>query len=120
VLKAYRLPKDTDEQKAKRTARIQSATMVAINVPLRTAAQSLQVLKRLRELADIGNRNALSDAAVGAQLAHAAVKGASYNVQVNLGSLTDQKAAARCGAEMSRLLGEARTLADEMDAKANR
>jgi glutamate formiminotransferase/formiminotetrahydrofolate cyclodeaminase len=119
VLKAYRLPKDTDEQKAERTARIQSATMVAINVPLRTATQSLEVLKRLRELADIGNPNALSDAAVGAQLAHAAVKGASYNVQVNLGSLADQKAAARCGAEMSRLLREARELADEMDAKAN-
>jgi glutamate formiminotransferase/formiminotetrahydrofolate cyclodeaminase len=119
VLKAYRLPKDTDEQKAARTERIQSATMVAINVPLRTAAQSLEVLKRLRELADVGNPNALSDAAVGAQLAHAAVKGASYNVQVNLSSLADQKAAARCSAEMSRLLREARTLADEMDAKAN-
>jgi glutamate formiminotransferase/formiminotetrahydrofolate cyclodeaminase len=119
VLKAYRLPKETDEQKAERTARIQSATMVAINVPLRTAAQSLEVLKLLRELGEVGNPNALSDAAVGAQLAHAAVKGASYNVQVNLSSLTDQKAAARCGAEMSRLLREARQLADEMDAKAN-
>ncbi|MFL6214189.1 MAG: glutamate formimidoyltransferase [Blastocatellia bacterium] len=119
VLKSYRLPKDTDEQKAERAARIQSATMVAINVPLRTAAQSLQVLKLLRELGDVGNPNALSDAAVGAQLAHAAVKGASYNVQVNLSSLADQKAAARCGAEMSRLLREARQLADEMDTKAN-
>jgi glutamate formiminotransferase/formiminotetrahydrofolate cyclodeaminase len=119
VLKAYRLPKETDEQKAARAARIQSATLVAINVPMRTAAQSLQVLKLLRELADIGNPNALSDAAVGAQLAHAAIKGASYNVQVNLSSLADQKAAARCGVEMTRLLVEAKTLADEMDAKAN-
>jgi glutamate formiminotransferase/formiminotetrahydrofolate cyclodeaminase len=119
VLKAYRLPKETDEQKASRADRIQSATLVAINVPMRTAAQSLQVLKLLRELAEIGNPNALSDAAVGAQLALAAIKGASYNVQVNLSSLADQKAAARCGAEMARLLTEAKTLADEMDTKAN-
>lgn len=119
VLKAYRLPKETDEQKTARAARIQSATLVAINVPMRTAAQSLQVLKLLRELADIGNPNALSDAAVGAQLAYAAVKAASYNVQVNLSSLADQRAAARCGAEMGRLLTEAKILADEMDAKAN-
>jgi formiminotetrahydrofolate cyclodeaminase len=119
VLKAYRLPKETDEQKASRASRIQSATMLAINVPLRTAAQSLAVLKLLRELADLGNPNALSDAAVGAQLAQAAVKGASYNVQVNLSSLADQQTAARCGAEMARLLAEAKTLADEMDAKAN-
>jgi len=119
VLKAYRLPKETDEQKATRNERIQSATLLAVNVPMRTAAQSLQVLKRLRELADIGNPNALSDAAVGAQLAHAAIKGASYNVQVNLGSLTDQKMVARCGAEMARVLREAQTLADEVDAKAN-
>jgi glutamate formiminotransferase/formiminotetrahydrofolate cyclodeaminase len=119
VLKAYRLPKETGEQQAARAARIQSATLVAINVPMRTAAQSLQVLKLLRELADIGNPNALSDAAVGAQLAHAAIKGASYNVQVNLSSLADQRAAARCGDEMARLLIEAKILADEMDAKAN-
>ena len=119
VLKAYRLPKETDEQKAARAARIQSATMAAIDVPMRTAGQSLAVLKLLRELADVGNPNALSDAAVGAQLAYAAVKGASYNVQVNLSSLADQEAATRCGVEMTRLLAEAKTLADEMDAKAN-
>ncbi|HJQ25440.1 MAG TPA: glutamate formimidoyltransferase [Blastocatellia bacterium] len=118
VLKAYRLPKETDEQKVTRNERIQSATLLAINVPMRTAAQSLAVLKLLRELADIGNPNALSDAAVGAQLAHAAIKGASYNVQTNLGSLTDQKMVARCGAEMARVLREAQTLADEVDAKA--
>jgi glutamate formiminotransferase / formiminotetrahydrofolate cyclodeaminase len=119
VLKAYRLPKETDEQKTARAARIQSATLVAISVPMRTAAQSLQVLKLLRELADIGNPNALSDAAVGAQLAYAAIKGAAYNVQVNLSSLADQKEAARCGAEMARMLTEGKILADEMDAKAN-
>ncbi|MFL6275369.1 MAG: glutamate formimidoyltransferase [Blastocatellia bacterium] len=119
VLKAYRLPKETDEQKATRDARIQSATLLAINVPMRTAARSLHVLRLLRELADIGNPNALSDTAVGAQMAAAAVKGASYNVQVNLSSLTDQKMVARCAGEMARLLQEAQTLADEVDGKAN-
>ncbi len=95
VLRAYRLPKETEQQKQERALQVQAATLFAINVPLDTAERSFEVLKHLRELADIGNQNALSDMAVGAQLAQTAIKGASYNVRVNLGSLTDKEAASR-------------------------
>lgn len=117
VLRAYRLPKDTEQQKQERAAQVQAATLFAINVPLDTAGRSFEVLKHLRELADIGNPNALSDVAVGGQLAQTAIKGASYNVRVNLGSLTDKEASGRIGEQIARLIDESRAIAEEIEAR---
>jgi formiminotetrahydrofolate cyclodeaminase len=117
VLKAYRLPKESDAQKQERAAQIQAATLGSISVPVETAGRSLEVLRRLRELADIGNTNALSDVAVGAQLAQTAVKGASYNVRVNLGSLSDAETAGRIGREVTRMVDESRAVAEEIEAR---
>jgi len=117
VLRAYRLPKETEQQKQERATQVQAATLFAINVPLDTAERSFEVLKHLRELADIGNQNALSDVAVGAQLAQTAIKGASYNVRVNLGSLTDKEAAGRIEEQIARLIDESRAIAEEVEAQ---
>src|SRR5436305_2865502 len=64
VLRAYRLPKDSEEQRAERAAQVQIALRGAVDVPVETAQRSLNVLKLLGELADIGNPNALSDVGV--------------------------------------------------------
>jgi formiminotetrahydrofolate cyclodeaminase len=117
TLKAYRLPKESDEQKQRRAAQIQEATLGAIKVPLETAARSFEVLKHLRELAEIGNPNALSDAAVGAQLASAAIKGASYNVRINIGSLSDKSAAEQANDQTARLIEESQAIAEEIGAR---
>jgi formiminotetrahydrofolate cyclodeaminase len=117
VLESYRAPKETEEQKASRASRIQVALRGAVDVPVETASCSLDVLKLLRELADIGNTNALSDVAVGAQLARTAVKGASYNVGVNLDSLSDREAADATRREVAGMLKDADKLAEEVDAK---
>ena len=117
VLRAYRLPKGTEEQKQERATQVQAATLFAINVPLDTARRSFEVLKHLRELADIGNPNALSDMAVGAALAQTAIKGASYNVRVNLGSLTDKGAAGSIEEQIARLIDESRAIAEEIEAR---
>jgi formiminotetrahydrofolate cyclodeaminase len=117
VLKAYRLPRESEEQKQERAAQIQAATLGSINVPVETAERSFEVLIRLGELAAIGNPNALSDVAVGAQLAQTAIKGASYNVRVNLGSLSDTETAERIGRNMTRLIDESRAIAEEVEAR---
>ncbi len=117
VLRAYRLPKETEEQKQERAAQVQAATLFAINVPLDTAERSFEVIKHLRELADIGNPNALSDMAVGAQLAQTAIKGASYNVRVNLGTLADKEAAKGIEEQIARLIDGARAIAEEIEAR---
>jgi methenyltetrahydrofolate cyclohydrolase len=120
VLRAYRLPKETEDQAGERESQIQTAMRGAADVPFETAERSFQVLKHLRELADIGNPNALSDVAVGALLAEVAVKGASYNVYVNLDSLSDRDTADVVSEKMTGLINDARSIAEEIEAKMKR
>jgi formiminotetrahydrofolate cyclodeaminase len=117
VLSAYRLPKETDEQKAARTESIQAAIRVAVSVPLETAERTFEVLKLLRELADSGNPSAISDVAVGSQLAQAAIKGASHNVAANLGTMTDRDKAREADQRVKALVEDAQALAAEVEAK---
>jgi len=120
VLDAYRLPKESDEQKAHRSSQIQIALQGAVNVPLETAQRGFDVLGLIRELADIGNVNALSDVAVGAQLAQTAIRGASYNVWVNLDSISDREVVDRTREKMNSMIEQSRTLADQVEAKVKR
>jgi formiminotetrahydrofolate cyclodeaminase len=117
VLLAYRLAKETDEQKTHRTAQIQAALRHAVEVPMETAQHSFDVLGLLRELADIGNPNALSDVAVGAQLAQTAIRGASYNVGVNLESISDRECAKATREEIDRLIALSQSTADQVEAR---
>ena len=117
VLQAYRLPKDSEEQKADRAAQIQIALQRAVDVPVETAQRSFDVLKLLRELADIGNPNALSDVAVGARLAQVAIRGASYNISVNLDSISDRVAADKTREQMKGMIEQAKTIAEQVEAK---
>lgn len=117
VLRAYRLPKETEDQKKQRTAEIQKALQSAIAVPFETAERSLDMLKLLGELADIGTPNALSDVGVAAQLALVAVKGASYNVRANLSSVTDSESAEKTRGAMDDTVSQAGTVAAEVEAK---
>jgi methenyltetrahydrofolate cyclohydrolase len=117
VLRAYRLPKETDEQSVARTEAIQLALQHAVAVPLETASRSMQVLRLLREIAEIGNTNALSDVAVGAQLAKTAITGASYNVAVNLESIADGEFVSTRRQQMDELTERSNAVADEVQRK---
>ncbi len=89
VVEAFRLPKSTDEEKNERTDSIRTATLGAAVVPYRTAKAAMNLLKLLPELTEKGNPNAASDAGVAGLLASAALKGAIFNVQINLESLPE-------------------------------
>lgn len=84
VVAARRLPKGTDAERAERTRRMRLTIVEAARVPLETARRSREVLDLAVRIAPIGNRNAVSDAGVAAQLASAAVRGAVLNVRINL------------------------------------
>jgi glutamate formiminotransferase/formiminotetrahydrofolate cyclodeaminase len=117
VMAAYRLPKASDAEKQERAKRIEDATRGAIEVPMDTARRSMDVAKRLEELAEIGNPNAVSDVAVGARLSEAAIRGASYNVRINLKSLSEGDWASSISNEINNLIDEARRIAESVEAK---
>ena len=89
VVDSFRLPKDTEEEKLDRRLAIRKATLGAAEVPYQTALSALDLLKHLPELAIKGNSNAVSDIGVAGLLASTALKGAVFNVQINLQSLPD-------------------------------
>jgi formiminotetrahydrofolate cyclodeaminase len=104
VVKARRLPRDSDAERAARGAAVRAAMLVAAEVPLRTAQAAAEVLELAERIAPIGNPNTASDAGVAAQLASAAVRGALLNVRINLPYLpADAPLSVAAPAEMARL-----------------
>lgn len=80
------------EGEAKKRA-VEEATIGAGEVPLRVANLSAQTARLAQHIAEVGNANAVSDAAAGALLARAAVEAAALNVKINGASLQDQSLA---------------------------
>jgi glutamate formiminotransferase/formiminotetrahydrofolate cyclodeaminase len=116
VMGAFKLPKETELEKSARSEAIEQATLAATEIPLRTARIASDVMGVVEELAGIGNVNARSDAAVGAQLAHAALKGAQYNVLINLHGLKDRAFADRCRSEAAHLAEQAAAALQRIDS----
>ncbi len=86
---ALRLPKETDTEKKLRAEAMEEASKKATIVPLQIAETCEKVAKLSLETAKFGNKMAATDAAIGAILANAAAKSASYNVLINLPSIKD-------------------------------
>ncbi|MCX7834742.1 MAG: glutamate formimidoyltransferase [bacterium] len=89
IMKAMKLPKTTDEEKAIRKSALQKATLKATEVPLKVMQVSLEALKQAPLIAQLGNPNALSDVGVGAEMLLSGVRGAYFNVLINLSGLTE-------------------------------
>jgi formiminotetrahydrofolate cyclodeaminase len=115
LLNALRLPRETEQQIAQRAAAIERHARSATESPLRTARAAFGVLECLKTLIEIGNPHARSDAAVGAQLAFAALKAGQYNVLANLGMLKDTAYAGSCRAEISDLVFRGREILRYID-----
>jgi len=90
VMKAYRLPKETDTEKTLRSEKIQEATKQATLLPLKVAESCVEVLKLSLRVLTIGNPNTACDAAVSGVTAYAGFQGAIFNVKINLSSIKDE------------------------------
>ncbi len=86
----YKLPKTTEEEKLARSQAIQNAAKKAAGVPFKIAEGCLEVMKLADRIAVIGNHGAITDAAVSAIMARAALRSAVYNVVVNLKLIKDE------------------------------
>jgi len=115
VMQAYRLPKDTEEAKQKRSAEILRATIRAAEVPLETARRTVDVMELAAQAATLGNENAISDSAAAFALARAALTAASLNVQINAAGLEDNLTAG-WSAALKDLLERSRAAEMELTA----
>ncbi|MBQ7349412.1 MAG: cyclodeaminase/cyclohydrolase family protein [Bacteroides sp.] len=90
VFAAFKLPKETEEEKQIRSEAIQQETKYAAQVPMEVARAVYEVLPQIDAIAQKGNSNAVTDACVSMMCARTAILGALLNVRINLTSIKDE------------------------------
>ncbi len=106
-MEALRMPKDTEEQKAKRTQAMQEAAKTATETPTAICRKCLEILKIAVPLASYGNKGAISDVGVGAYVAEAALRAAMLSVDINLPGIKDQAFVEKYKNERRQLFADA-------------
>jgi methenyltetrahydrofolate cyclohydrolase len=105
VAAAYKISKDDPD----RSAAIQRTTAAAARPPLQTAELAAEVIALAEGIHEGANVNVLSDIAVAASSARAALESAAINVEVNLAALHDRELAATLADELATHLSAADT-----------
>jgi methenyltetrahydrofolate cyclohydrolase len=89
VMAAYRMPKETDEEKEARLRALQEGLEGAAEVPLMVARRAVYVMGLAEEATTVGNPNAASDGLSGAAALYAATLAALANVRINAFAFVD-------------------------------
>ena len=90
IMAAFKLPKNTLEEKTIRLNAIQAATKKAIEIPLEVMETAFNCFESIKKMAEIGNPNAITDVGVAALCARTAVIAAFLNLKINCKSLDDK------------------------------
>ena len=114
IMDAIRMPKVSDEEKVARKAAMHAATVGAIEVPLKVMKVSLDSMNILKEMAEKGNPNSVSDAGVGALCARTAVEGAALNVKINCSGFDDKAYVADALSQADNMLERAKKMEREI------
>lgn len=114
VFEAYKLPKETEEEKAARSQAIQAANLLATQVPFEVMSQAYEGLKLVSKLVNHSNSNAASDLGVAASCLETAVKGAWLNVSINLPGVKEPTKAKHFEETGKSLYNESVTLANRI------
>lgn len=91
LMDCFKLPKETDEDKACRSKMIKEKTIEAMEVPLNLAKTALKFYDNIEFAVEYGNKNLTSDAIVSAIFLHSAIESAVVNVFVNFNSLGNKE-----------------------------
>lgn len=101
---SYKLPHETSEERAVRSAAIQEQLVEAALVPLEVAERAAELVQCCQRIAEIGNAAVLSDVAIGAILASGAGEGAALLVRFNLRAMKNDELVAGLGKRLSGAL----------------
>ncbi len=119
IMNAFGLPKGTEQEKLYRKNEIHSATINAIEVPLKVMQICFETMEVIKAMALNGNPNSVSDAGVGALCARSGVIGAYLNVKINAAGIMDDAFAVSALAKAEKIVGLAQKEEDIILAIVN-
>ena len=117
VSAAFGMPKETDEEKAARSAAIQKGLEGCTATPFEMMEIAVETLELTDSILGKSNDSAASDLGVSALSLRAAIQGAWLNVLINIGSLKNKELAEDYRVKGEALLAKALPLADKIYAE---
>ena len=110
VIKAMRMPKDTEKEKENREKEMQKGYQSATLVPLKTVEDCRNALQICLDISEIMDEGMASDVGSGALMANAGAISAAYNVRINIKSITDNQFSNNTEKELAELLSDCEKL----------
>jgi formiminotetrahydrofolate cyclodeaminase len=104
ILAAYKLPKATADDKARRADAIQAGLRRATETPLQCARVCAEVIALSRRASEHGYLNVISDGGVGVLAGFTGLRSAALNVYINAPALKDRAFAEQATAELEELV----------------
>ena len=117
VAAAFKMPKETDEEKAARKLAIADGTLEATKVPFSVMQMAMKGLELADKLYGHFNTNCASDYGVGVLNFMACIRGAWLNVKINLPGVKDEAFAKAAEAEGKEIMAKGEEIARRLYAK---
>lgn len=114
VRAAYSMPKETEEEKLARDAKIQETLKKCVEPPMNIMKVSVEALLLTKSALGKTTKSAISDLGVAASNLYASAEGGIQNVKINTGLIKDKTLADKLDKESEELLNEARKLSKEI------
>lgn len=109
---AYKLPKDSEEEKMKRKDAIENTAIAAIESPLKVIELCRDAAVETQRIVGKSNNMAISDLGVAAECFKSASKSSWLNVKINIPCISDQ-------GKKEYYMNRAKILLDEIDQISN-
>ncbi|SHK47898.1 cyclodeaminase/cyclohydrolase family protein [Paramaledivibacter caminithermalis] len=119
VMDAFKMPKNTDEEKKERKNAIQDSMKNAALIPLEVAQKAFDTMQHISKVVEKGNKNAVTDGAVAAMMARTAVLSALFNVKINLSSIKDEEFVKMVSGKVKKLEIEINNLEKDILSKVD-
>lgn len=113
LAKAYRMPKETEEEQAEKEKVMEAALKNAAEAPLCIMKTIVDTMEMIQVLGEKGSRLAVSDAGVAILFAQAALEGASLNIFINTKMMNDQEEAERLNYLADQLIATGKELKEK-------
>ena len=120
VIKAMRMPKDTEKEKETRENKMQKGYQSATLVPLKTVEDCRNALQICFDISEIMDDGMASDVGSGALMANAGAISAAYNVRINIKSIKDKKFSNNTEKKLTELLSDCEELLEKISKNVER